>query len=88
MNVFFIIIIIVKMRSVIINNHKFNQFINKKDDIDTVSKIPRSFKSVNKQLTDYKQKLEKNKRDSKYSFKNQRITNKDWKDFNNSNVDV
>jgi len=67
-----------------INSRMFNNFIDKHDDVGDVVKIPRKFK--NKHNTD-EIKANKNflnkKKDSRYSYKNRRIVNKDWKDFNN-----
>jgi len=64
--------------------HKFNSYVEKHDDIGDVVKIPRSYK--NKFYGD-KIKADKNikvkMRDSRYSHKNCRTVNKDWKDFNN-----
>lgn len=79
-------------------NKRFNQYCNNYENFDSILKIPRSIKKCNQEIPlsikkinkeipeipDYLKKLSKKKKDSRYAFKNQRITNKDWKDFNNS----
>jgi hypothetical protein len=67
-----------------INSHMYNKFVGKYDDIGDIVKIPRKFKNKNNtdEIKANKNILNK-KKDSRYSYKNRRIVNKDWKDFNN-----
>ena len=65
-------------------SHKFNSYVEKHDDIGDVVKIPRSYKNKF-----YGDTIKANKnirtkmRDSRYTHKNRRKVNQDWKDFNN-----
>ena len=65
-------------------SHKFNSYVEKHDDIGDVVKIPRSYKN---KFNGDNIKADKNiltkMRDGHYAYKNRRIVNKDWKDFNN-----
>lgn len=59
---------------------RFNQFIGKQEDIENISKIPRSFRK-----NEDKYKIHKNlDRDLRTANKNKRTTNKDYKDFMNN----
>ena len=61
-------------------SHKFNSYVEKHDDIGDVVKIPRSYKNKF-----YGDTIKANKnirtkmRDSRYSHKNRRKVNKDWR---------
>ena len=59
---------------------RFNKYTDKFEN--DVSKIPRDMKYRN----NFNDKSDKNNRfyDKRYSYKNRRIVNKDWKDFNQS----
>lgn len=55
----------------------FNKYIGKQQDIENISKIPRSFRK-----NENKYKNRKNfEKDSRTANKNKRISNKDYKDF-------
>ena len=69
---------------IIINNARFNKFVNKYDNIEDVSKIPREFKRKDVLTLSYIDKTLKVNRDSRNANKNKRTTNKDYKDFMNN----
>jgi hypothetical protein len=65
-------------------SHKFNSYVEKHDDIGDVVKIPRSYKNkFNGDNIKTDKNIRAKMRDSRYSHKNRRKVNKDWKDFNN-----
>ena len=61
-------------------NSRFNSYMSKQEDFDSITKIPRGMK---KNENKYKIKSNSDK-DLRSSNKNKRITNKDFKDFMNS----
>jgi len=62
-----------------INSSMFNKHVNKFNDFEDIIKIPRYVK-----LVKVNNKYTKENKDGRYSYKNRRTINKDWKDFNNS----
>lgn len=67
-----------------INNMRFKGYINKFDEIEKVSKIPRDMKECHDIIKPVSKLINTRRRDSRYAYKNRRSINKDWKDFNNT----
>ena len=66
-----------------ISYRAFTSYTNKCEDFENINKIPRQLKrSDNNNLNN--KKLVLKYKDARLSYKNRRIINKDWKDFNNN----
>jgi hypothetical protein len=74
----------------ILNHIEYPDSYNDEYDVNSVNKLNKQrFKKINDynneiQLRINSRILQSRTRDARYSLKNRRIVNKDWKDFNNN----
>ena len=66
-----------------ISYRAFTSYTNKCEDFENINKIPRQLKRADNNNLNNKKLVLKYK-DARLSYKNRRIINKDWKDFNQS----
>lgn len=66
-----------------ISYRAFTSYTNKCEDFENINKIPRQLKRADNNNLNNKKLVLKYK-DARLSYKNRRIINKDWKDFNNN----
>lgn len=61
----------------------FNSYTSRTEDFEDVRKIPRYLKRMDNKADKAASKNVMRYKDARLSYKNRRIINKDWKDFNN-----
>ena len=67
-----------------ISYRAFTSYTNKCEDFENINKIPRQLKRADNNNNLNNKKLVLKYKDARLSYKNRRIINKDWKDFNNN----